>query len=123
MIIMFKITLSVLFILISLPSAADINVSHAIAMHMACDYGKGLKRHLKDNLMVSSLGSNNALSSAIANDFGYEQVFSRYIEAWGKPGDILLGISTSGTSPNILKAAEEALKRQQEMGVTANEHW
>ena len=49
--------------------------------------------------------------TCVANDFGYEQVFSRYIEAWGKPGDILLAISTSGTSPNILKAAEAALKK------------
>jgi len=80
--------------------------SHAIAIHMACDYGKGLKRHLKDKLMVSSLGSNNALSSAIANDFGYENLFSAELEMIGKKGDLLIAISSSGNSPNILNAIE-----------------
>jgi len=48
--------------------------------------------------------------SCVANDYGYEFVFSRYIEALGKPGDVLLGISTSGNSPNVLRAAEAARK-------------
>jgi len=80
--------------------------SHAIATHMACDYGKGLKRHLKDKLLVSSLGSNNALSSAIANDFGYENLFSAELEMIGKEGDTLIAISSSGNSPNILSAIQ-----------------
>lgn len=46
--------------------------------------------------------------SCVANDFGYEYVFSRYVEALGRPGDVLLAISTSGNSPNILRAAEAA---------------
>tara|TARA_B100001765_G_C19434341_1_gene307071 strand:+ start:239 stop:853 length:615 start_codon:yes stop_codon:yes gene_type:complete len=82
--------------------------SHAIAMHMACDYGKGLKRHLKDKVMVSSLGSNNALSSAIANDFGYEKLFSAELEMIAKPGDLLIAISSSGNSPNILNAVKKS---------------
>jgi len=85
--------------------------SHAIAMHMACDYGKGLKRHLEDKLMVSSLGSNNALSSAIANDFGYENLFSAELEMIGKEGDLLIAISSSGDSPNILNAIKTSKKR------------
>ena len=46
--------------------------------------------------------------SCTANDFGYEEVFSRFIEAHGQKGDVLLCITTSGKSPNILKAAEKA---------------
>lgn len=46
--------------------------------------------------------------SCVANDFGYDFVFSRYVEALGRPGDVLLAISTSGNSPNILRAAEAA---------------
>ena len=46
--------------------------------------------------------------SCVANDFGFEFVFSRFVEALGRPGDVLLAISTSGSSPNILRAAEAA---------------
>lgn len=46
--------------------------------------------------------------SCVANDFGYDHVFSRYVEALGRPGDVLLAISTSGNSPNVLLAAEAA---------------
>jgi D-sedoheptulose 7-phosphate isomerase len=46
--------------------------------------------------------------TCVANDFGFEFVFSRFVEAIGRPGDVLLAISTSGNSPNILNAAEAA---------------
>jgi D-sedoheptulose 7-phosphate isomerase len=46
--------------------------------------------------------------TCVANDFGYDQVFSRYVEAHGREGDVLLAISTSGKSPSILRAAEAA---------------
>jgi D-sedoheptulose 7-phosphate isomerase len=46
--------------------------------------------------------------SCVANDYGYDYVFSRYVQALGRPGDVLLAISTSGNSPNVLKAAEAA---------------
>ncbi|PIQ21701.1 MAG: phosphoheptose isomerase [Cytophagales bacterium CG18_big_fil_WC_8_21_14_2_50_42_9] len=49
--------------------------------------------------------------SCVANDYGYDQVFSRYVEALGQPQDVLLGISTSGNSKNVLLAAEAARKR------------
>ena len=48
--------------------------------------------------------------SCVANDYGYDYVFSRYVEALGRPGDVLLAISTSGNSPNILRAVEAARK-------------
>ncbi|GAA4507726.1 D-sedoheptulose 7-phosphate isomerase [Hymenobacter ginsengisoli] len=51
--------------------------------------------------------------TCVANDFGFEFVFSRFVEALGRPGDVLLAISTSGNSPNILRAAEAA----RELGV------
>ena len=46
--------------------------------------------------------------SCVANDYGYDQVFSRFVQALGRPGDVLLAISTSGKSPNVLLAAEAA---------------
>ncbi len=49
--------------------------------------------------------------SCVANDYGYEQVFARYLQAHGRPGDVLLAISTSGTSANVLAAAREARGR------------
>jgi len=55
--------------------------------------------------------------SCVANDFGYEQVFARYLQAHGRPGDVLLAISTSGSSANVLAAAREA--RQRKMAVIA----
>jgi D-sedoheptulose 7-phosphate isomerase len=52
--------------------------------------------------------SDPAHISCTANDFGYEYIFSRFVEAWGNQADCLLGISTSGNSPNIIKAVEAA---------------
>jgi D-sedoheptulose 7-phosphate isomerase len=46
--------------------------------------------------------------SCVGNDHGYEQVFARFVQAHGRPGDVLLAISTSGNSPNVLRAAEVA---------------
>jgi len=55
--------------------------------------------------------------SCTANDYGYEYVFSRYVEAFGKEGDVLLAISTSGNSGNVIKAVEVA--REKKMKVIA----
>lgn len=49
--------------------------------------------------------------ACVANDFGYEEVFSRYVEGVGQPGDVLLGITTSGTSRNVIRAAEARAQR------------
>lgn len=49
--------------------------------------------------------------SCVSNDYGYDQVFSRYLEAWGNPGDVLVAFSTSGNSPNILKACQVARQK------------
>lgn len=49
--------------------------------------------------------------TCIANDFGFDHIFSRYVEAWGQKGDVLLAISTSGNSANVIKATEVALSK------------
>jgi len=48
--------------------------------------------------------------TCVANDFGFEHVFARGVEAYGKPGDVFMGISTSGNSPNVIRASETARK-------------
>ncbi len=53
--------------------------------------------------------------SCTSNDYGYEYVFSRYVEAFGAKGDVLLGISTSGNSGNIIKAVESARERNMQV--------
>ncbi|MFQ6032753.1 MAG: SIS domain-containing protein [Candidatus Zixiibacteriota bacterium] len=59
-----------------------------------------------------ALSSDNFVLTACANDFGFEQVFSHQIEALGKPKDVLLCISTSGNSPNLIRAIEKAKQKQ-----------
>lgn len=59
-----------------------------------------------------SLTSNNALITALSNDFGYDKAFSRQIEAIGKKGDVLIALSTSGNSKNIIDAIEVANKHE-----------
>lgn len=50
--------------------------------------------------------------TCVANDFGFDSIFSRGVEAYGKPGDIFVGLSTSGNSPNIIKAFDAAKERE-----------
>lgn len=50
--------------------------------------------------------------SCVANDYGYDSVFSRAVEAYAQPGDMVIGISTSGNSPNVIKAIETAQSRE-----------
>ena len=58
-----------------------------------------------------SLSSDPSVLTAIGNDYGFEQVFSRQVSAWGQKGDVLVAISTSGNSPNVLAAVNEAKNR------------
>lgn len=81
------------------------------AMHFAEEL---TGRYRKDRRALPALAiSDPSHLSCVANDYGYESVFSRMVEAMGQKGDILLAISTSGNSRNILKAVEAA--RQKEM--------
>jgi D-sedoheptulose 7-phosphate isomerase len=81
--------------------------SAADAMHLT---GELVGRFLLDRkpLNVICLSSNPALLTAWANDHTYETVFSRQVEAYGRPGAVLIGISTSGNSQNVVAAFEQA---------------
>jgi D-sedoheptulose 7-phosphate isomerase len=59
-----------------------------------------------------ALHANTSSLTAVGNDYGYEQVFARELAAHGRPGDVLLAISTSGNSPNVLRAIEAAREGQ-----------
>jgi D-sedoheptulose 7-phosphate isomerase len=76
------------------------------AMHFAEELS-GRYRLDRKALPATAISDPSHLS-CVANDYGYEEVFSRYIEAHGRAGDCLLAISTSGTSRNVLAAAERA---------------
>ena len=79
--------------------------------------GEFVGRFEKDReaLPAISLNSNTAILTAVANDFGYHKVFSRQLEALGKPGDILVTLSTSGTSKNITEAQIRAKELEMEV--------
>jgi D-sedoheptulose 7-phosphate isomerase len=76
------------------------------AMHFAEELS-GRYRNNRPALAAVSISDPSHLS-CVANDYGYDHVFSRYIEALGQTGDVLLGISTSGNSKNVLLAVEAA---------------
>lgn len=83
--------------------------SAAIAEHLSCDHMKGIRSdcvHLKP--FVINLGSNQSLITAIANDYGYENIFSEQILWCTNKNALIIGISSSGNSPNIIKAFEAA---------------
>ena len=68
-------------------------------------------RFRKERKPLAAMAINDpSYLTCVSNDYGYDVVFSRYIEAWGNPGDVLLAISTSGNSPNVLLAVEAAKK-------------
>lgn len=79
------------------------------AMHFAEELS-GRFRNDRRSLAALSISDPSHLS-CVANDFGYEYVFSRYVEAMGKEGDVLLGISTSGDSENVIKAVKTAKEK------------
>jgi len=82
--------------------------SSATASHMENDLGVGLKRREILDLNIQSLSNNVAVISALANDVGYENIFYWQIKDQIKKSDILIAISCSGSSPNIIKAVTYA---------------
>jgi len=80
--------------------------SHCDAMHFAEEL-TGRYRDNRRALPAIAISDVSHLS-CVSNDYGYEFVFSRYVEGLGQPGDVLLGLSTSGNSKNIILAAEAA---------------
>jgi D-sedoheptulose 7-phosphate isomerase len=78
--------------------------SAATASHFACDLAKGATVPGKQRVRAASLTDNVALMTAIGNDIGYEQVFTEQLANLAEEGDVLIAISASGNSPNILDA-------------------
>jgi D-sedoheptulose 7-phosphate isomerase len=85
--------------------------SAATASHMACDLGKNTIAANRPRFRVLSLNDNVALLSALANDVGYEHVFSEQLTNLIRPGDVLISITGSGNSPNVIRAMEYARAR------------
>jgi D-sedoheptulose 7-phosphate isomerase len=81
--------------------------SAATASHFANDIAIG-SRSLNKPFRALSLTDNVALMTAVANDFGYDEVFVAQLKLYMKPGDVVVAISASGNSPNVLKAVEYA---------------
>src|ERR671913_2253700 len=82
--------------------------SAATASHFACDLGKGTRRDGPPTFHVVSLTDNVPLLTAWANDSGYDRVFSEQLTALAQPGDLLVVISASGNSPNVIAAVDAA---------------
>ncbi len=81
--------------------------SAADAEHIACELA-GKFTLYRDPLPAIALTTNTSSLTAIANDFGYDEVFARQLRGLLNKGDVVIGISTSGNSPNVIKAIEEA---------------
>jgi D-sedoheptulose 7-phosphate isomerase len=84
--------------------------SAADAQHIAAELS-GRFYHDREPLFAEALHVNTSYLTAVANDYGYDEVYARLVRAKGRPGDVLFGISTSGNSANILRAFEQARER------------
>ena len=84
--------------------------SASTASHFVCDLAKNTRHEGLPHFRAIGLTDNMALFSAYANDEGYENVFSQQLANLIKPGDVVIGISASGNSKNVINAIEEAQK-------------
>jgi D-sedoheptulose 7-phosphate isomerase len=84
--------------------------SAADAQHMATEYVVRYRRN-RAAYPAIALTTDTSLLTACGNDFGFDEVFARQVEALARPGDLLIIHSTSGNSPNVLRAAEAARER------------
>jgi D-sedoheptulose 7-phosphate isomerase len=82
--------------------------SAADAQHIAGELVGRFRRKKVKGYKAVALTTNSSIVTAIANDFSYDEIFSKQLESRGRNGDILLSLSTSGNSPNTVKAAIEA---------------
>lgn len=82
--------------------------SWATASHMVCDFSKNTRMPGKNRMIVIGLGDNIPSLTAYANDEGYGRVFAEPAISLMKPGDVLIAISASGNSPNVLEAVNAA---------------
>lgn len=88
--------------------------SAADAQHIAGELVGRFRRKVK-GYKAFALTTNSSVVTALANDYSYDEIFSRQLESMAQAGDVLLALSTSGTSPNVVRAAETA----NEMGVVS----
>lgn len=86
--------------------------SAADAQHLAAEFS-GRFYFDRPPLFAEALHVNTSYLTAVGNDYGYDEVYARMLQAMGRKGDVLFAMSTSGNSPNVLKAVEKA----QELGV------
>jgi D-sedoheptulose 7-phosphate isomerase len=84
--------------------------SAADAQHLAAELMVRLQRD-RPSLPALALTTNTSVLTAASNDYGFEQIFSRQIESLVEPGDVLVAMSTSGASPNILRGTEAGARR------------
>ncbi len=82
--------------------------SWATAAHMVCDFSKNTRMEGSKRLRVIGLGDNISTLTAYANDEGYDKVFAEPVLSLLRPGDVLIALSASGNSPNVLRAVEAA---------------
>jgi D-sedoheptulose 7-phosphate isomerase len=82
--------------------------SAANASHFATDLGKGSSDKIGQRFRVLSLNDNVSWMTALANDYSYEDVFVAQLKNYGNPGDVAIGVSVSGSSPNCVRALEWA---------------
>jgi D-sedoheptulose 7-phosphate isomerase len=87
--------------------------SAANANHWANDFLYPVAKHAPKGLRIQSLSANPAVLSCLGNDLGYENIYSYQLHSMGRPGDLLIVLSGSGNSPNILGA----LKKAREVGI------
>lgn len=82
--------------------------SAANASHFATDLGKGSSDKIGRRFRVLSLNDNVSWMTALGNDYAYDQIYVRQLQNYAKPGDLLLAMSVSGSSPNLVTAFEWA---------------
>jgi D-sedoheptulose 7-phosphate isomerase len=82
--------------------------SWATASHWVCDFSKGTNAPQQRRLRMFGLGDNVSMLTAYGNDISYEQVFAEPVKTYVRPGDVVVMLTASGNSPNVLEAARAA---------------
>jgi len=83
------------------------------SQHLAAEFVATLDhKNPREGLPAIALTTDSSLITAFSNDFGFDGIFDRQVDTLGQPGDVLIAISTSGNSKNIIRAAQAALKKQ-----------
>jgi D-sedoheptulose 7-phosphate isomerase len=82
------------------------------AQHVAGEFVNQFAKIKRRALPALALSTDGGVLTSVANDTGFEQVFARQVEAFGERGDVLIAITTSGTSPNVVRACEAARAKE-----------